>query len=200
MNLMNLVLVKHAQPILDAAVPASLWRLSPEGEVQARHLARRLEEFRPLFLASSSEPKAMRTGEIVAAALGVPMRAVPGLEEFDRPALPLMSPAAHEELNAPIFDDPSVVVLGRESGAQALARFTAGVTMALDSASQAGNLVIVAHGTVISLFVAAHNDIDPKALWKRLTCPSYVVVRLPGFVLERVVEHAGNEAGRSSEW
>ena len=36
----RLILVKHAQPILDAAVPPARWQLGIEGERQANRLAR----------------------------------------------------------------------------------------------------------------------------------------------------------------
>jgi len=187
----RIILVKHAQPILDATMAPRHWQLSAEGADQARRLAQRLAEFMPFTLACSREPKAQRTGAIVAEELDLPMRVVEGLEEFDRPALPLMPAAEHEHLNARIFTDLSRVVIGRESGAQALARFREGVMTALDGAPDTKTLVVVTHGTVMSLLVAAHNDIDPMDLWKRLTCPSFVVLALPGFALARIVEHAG---------
>jgi broad specificity phosphatase PhoE len=185
----ELILVKHAQPILDPAVPPKYWQLSPEGENQAERLARVLVQFMPFTLASSTEPKAQRTAEIAGEALGVQIHTVEGLHEFDRPALPIMSAVEHERLNTAIFDDLSRVMIGSESGAQALARFTAGVHTALETAAGSRTLVTVAHGTVISLLVAAHNTIDPRGLWKRLQCPSFIVLALPGFRLVRVEDN-----------
>src|SRR4051812_34023473 len=121
------VLVKHALPILRAEVPPRLWHLGPEGELQATRIARQLAKFQPCTLACSREPKAVRTAELVAAELGIGLRVVDGLEEFDRPALPLVSAAEHARLNAQIFEEPSRAVLGSESAAHALARFSAGL-------------------------------------------------------------------------
>jgi broad specificity phosphatase PhoE len=199
----ELILVKHAQPILDPAVPPKDWQLSPEGENQAERLARVLAPFMPFTLASSREKKARRTAEIAGGTLGLQVHTVEGLHEFDRPALPLMSAVEHERLNTAIFDDLSRVMIGRESGAQALARFTAGVHAALDTLAGSRTLVAVTHGTVISLFVAAHNAIDPRQLWKRLQCPSFVALALPGFRLVRVEDdpvggNAIRNAGLSS--
>jgi hypothetical protein len=39
----------------------------------------------------------------------------------------------------------------------------------------------------MSLFVAAHNDIDGFGLWKRLACPSFVVLDVPSFLLREAV-------------
>lgn len=188
----RIVLVKHAQPILEPTVAARYWALSREGEDQARRLARRLEQFMPFALACSCELKARRTGEIVAGELGVPMRIVDRLEEFDRPVLPLMPAAEYAQLNARIFDDLSTAVIGNESGAQALARFTAGIRKVLEGVPDTESLVVVTHGTVISLLVSAHNDVDPMDLWKRLKCPSFVVLTLPTFKLVGVVDQASD--------
>ena len=48
-------------------------------------------------------------------------------------------------------------------------------------------LAIVAHGTVISLYVAHKTDADPLTLWKRLDTPSYIVIDLPEFQIVEVV-------------
>jgi broad specificity phosphatase PhoE len=177
----RLVLVKHAQPVLDSAVPARFWRLGPEGEEQSHRLAETLEQFLPLALVCSSEPKASRTAEIVAAHLGVRMRTIDGLEELDRPSLPLMSAEEHERFNASIFLERSRAVLGTESADQALARFSAAMATAIDETPHDHNLVVIAHGTVISLFVSKYKVVDSFELWKTLRCASFVELALPSF-------------------
>jgi broad specificity phosphatase PhoE len=186
----RLVLVKHAQPVLDAAVPARLWTLGEVGEVQATRLAWKLRELMPLTLVCSREPKAKRTCEIVASELGVSMRVVDGLEELDRPVLPLMSAEEHDRLNSRIFEDLAKPGIGEESGLQALGRFTTALTKAIDEAAT-DTLVVVTHGTVVSLLVSKHNDVDPIALWRRLSCPSFAVLTLPTFELRAIVDHLG---------
>lgn len=171
----HIVLVKHAMPVLDDSVPPREWVLGAEGETQAKRLASKLERFDPPRLAASPEPKARRTGEIVAAQLGVGCTVIEGLEELDRPAAPLVGAEEHERRNAAIFAEPSRVVLGRESADDARTRFHAAISRALSQAP--GTPVVVAHGTVISLFVAEHNaEVDAFELWKRLKAPSFVVL------------------------
>lgn len=184
-----IVLVKHAQPVLEAAVPPRLWQLSVEGEAQARRLAERLAEFMPLTLVCSKEPKAKRTCEMLSDELRVPLRVIGGLEEIDRPVLPISSPDEYQRLNARLFQDLSTPAIGRESGAQALSRLSAALTTAIEASPGTDTLVVVTHGTVIALLVAKHNEMDAMDLWKRLTCPSFVVLALPGFELRRVVDH-----------
>jgi broad specificity phosphatase PhoE len=187
----QVILVKHALPVLDDTVPAREWRLGAEGEAQAGLLAQRLREKAPFRLVSSPEPKAARTAEILSAALGLSSAVREGLEEFDRPVLPLLSKPEHAALNAAIFAEPSRRVLGRESGAEALARFSRALAAAVADAPPALPLVAVTHGTVIALLVAAHNSgVDGFDLWKRLTCPSFVVLGWPRLELVEVVEHA----------
>lgn len=182
-----IVLVKHAQPVLDGSRPAREWRLSPEGEEQARRLARELRRFAPFRLASSPEPKAARTAEIVATELGVSLALVDGLRELDRPALPIMSAEEHERLNARLFADFDAPVIGSESARDALDRFSRAVA---DLAAQdpASNLVAVAHGTVIALLVGARGGMDARLVWKRLQCPSFVVLDTPSLALREIVD------------
>jgi broad specificity phosphatase PhoE len=187
----QIVLVKHALPTLDASVAAREWRLGADGEAQARALAGRLRSFAPSALFSSPEPKAARTAELVGMGLGLVHRIGQGLEEFDRPVLPLLPAGEHAALNAPIFSEPDRQVLGRESGAAALRRFEAALAALVDAERAPGTLVIISHGTVIALLVAAHNDVDGFHLWRELSCASFVVLTYPGFGLTSPVERLG---------
>lgn len=186
MTCTRVVLVKHASPILDPSRPAWEWHLGEEGEAQSRRLARRLRMFSPLRLVASREPKAFKTGQIVAVELDLPITSVEGLEEFDRPVLPMMSKAEHERVNAAIFADLDRQVLGRESARGALGRFSAALNGQLAQTDEP-TLVVITHGTVISLFAGAHNEVDALGLWKRLSCPSFVVMEVPTFAIVEVV-------------
>jgi len=185
----RLVLVKHAQPVLDPTTPAREWQLSEAGEAQSRRLAASLREFLPCRLVASPEPKAARTAEVVGTELGVASLPVGGLEEIDRPVLPILSPAEHERVNAAIFTDRDRAALGNESAEAALARFSHAVIAERDRARADGrHLIVITHGTVIALFVAAHNVIDPFALWKRLQCPALVVLDATTLALAGIVD------------
>jgi broad specificity phosphatase PhoE len=183
------VLVKHAQPVLDPTRPPCEWRLGEDGEAQARRLALRLRRFLPFHLVSSPEPKARRTMEIVAADLHVETKkTVEGLRELDRAALPIMSVEDHRSLNARVFAELDMPVVGAESARTARDRFAAAVRAEV-AAHPRENAVIIAHGTVISLLVAAANDrVDAFELWTRLRCPSLVVLDGSTLALREVVE------------
>jgi broad specificity phosphatase PhoE len=169
-------------PVLDAARPAREWTLGPDGERQAAKLATRLRPLKPFRLVSSPEPKAVTTAEILAGTLGVTTYPVDGLQEFDRPALPILPPDEHERVNAEIFARPDRPVLGHESADAALARFRKALLAEVAKHSES-DLVVVSHGTVMALFVAAHNPLDAFSVWKRLPCAGCVVLRVPGYSL-----------------
>jgi 2,3-bisphosphoglycerate-dependent phosphoglycerate mutase len=183
----RLVLVKHALPALDDSRPACEWQLGAEGEEQARRLAVTLRRFVPFRLFSSTEPKAARTAEIVAAELGIEMASFDGLHEIDRPVLPIMPREEHERFNARLFTAFDEPVIGTESARAALGRFAPAVQDLVEQ-EPAQNVVVVTHGTVIALFVAAHNQVDAFQLWQRLPCSACVVLGLPALELLETVD------------
>lgn len=177
------ILVKHALPELEAGVAPRHWTLGMRGETGARRLASELRRFGSFRLEHSPEPKARRTAERVALELGLEPHERGGLEEIDRPAAPIVSRAEHTAQNARLFATRSLAVVGSESAEQALARFESALGAALAETPADQHLVVITHGTVISLFVEAHDAIDGFALWQRLQCPSFVVLLAAGYRL-----------------
>jgi broad specificity phosphatase PhoE len=81
-----------------------------------------------------------------------------------------------------LFVHADMLVMGSETATQARERFARAVEAVLQR-HMAGNVVIVARGTVITLFVAAVAGIEPFPLWQRLG--------LPGLELRAVVDSVG---------
>jgi broad specificity phosphatase PhoE len=181
----KLILAKHAMPQLQADMPAARWHLSADGIAGAKRLAERLRAHEPNMIVSSTEPKALETATIVAEALGVRLDSPFGLHEHERPEPGLLEQAEFERRVAELFARPIEVVFGAESAADALRRFATAVDRAV--ADDRGNVAIISHGTVISLFVAARAHEDGRALWKTLGLPSYVILELPTFRLTELV-------------
>jgi broad specificity phosphatase PhoE len=184
----SLVLVKHSAPTVSATVPAAEWRLSPAGAARCVELARRLRQFDTRAIASSVEPKAVETATLVGQELGRPVDLVPGLQEHDRSDTALLGDAEFGATVAALFARPHDLVFGRETAAAALARFDLAVTSLAAAVPEPDDVIVVSHGTVISLFVAAHAGIDGLALWKRLGLPSFVVLDRTSLALVRVEE------------
>jgi 2,3-bisphosphoglycerate-dependent phosphoglycerate mutase len=175
-------------PVIDESCPPRRWQLGELGRRQSEWIARKLPGS-VSFIYSSREPKAHQTAKILGWTLGLEVIELDGLEEFDRPALPLMSKEEHQRLNREIFDSPDRRVLGDESANAALERFEGVVKKIVfeEKLTEGGATIVVTHGTVISLFVAKYNPMDAFELWGKLSCPSFVELQIPDFRLVNVV-------------
>ncbi len=170
-----------------STVPAKEWRLSQSGQVRCSALAEKLESFSPDVIISSTEPKAIETAQIVAHQLNKPLNTVEGLHEHDRTGVGLFNKEQFEIKVKDFFENPDKLIFGRETANQALARFSKALTSAeLDHPNK--NIVIVAHGTVITLFVNQFNTIETFSFWRKLDLPSFVVLSLPQHKLVKLVE------------
>jgi len=181
-----LVLVKHALPDLRADLAPRDWQLGQRGRLGTKRLATALLEFRPFRLENSPEAKAAQTAELIAIELRLRHHERAGLEEIDRPAQPILPRELHIAHNAPLFSEPTRAIVGAESAERALTRFEAAIAGALLDTTFGEHLVVITHGTVISLFVAAHNSVDAFALWQRLSCPAIVRLSIADYALLEV--------------
>lgn len=172
-----LILVKHSLPGIEKSVTAHQWRLSEEGRARAARLAKKLRSFQPEVIVSSIEPKAKETAEIMAGVLGLELYVAEGLHEHDRRDVPFLSPAQFQTSVQNLFQEPDKLVFGNETANEAHARFERAVETALKSHPNR-IMVIVAHGTVISLFVSRFIGCSGFQLWSELSLPSFVVVDL----------------------
>lgn len=172
-----LILVKHSIPAREADRPANTWRLSEEGRRRAQRLAEQLKDFQPEVLVSSKEPKAKETAEIIAGLLQLEMQVVEGLHEHDRSNVPYLSAEVFHASVHEFFLKPAELVFGRETGNQAYTRFYRAVHSVL-STHRDKTVVIVTHGTVLSLFVSRLTGVDALSLWKELGLPSFIAMEV----------------------
>jgi broad specificity phosphatase PhoE len=186
----TLILVKHAMPVVEPHTPPSSWRLSEEGRQQSLVLAERLEDYALERVITSEEPKAAETAKIVAERLGLAWSVAPGLHEHDRTDADFGTQNEFESVARTFFENPGSLVWGSETAEQASARFTSGVRAVLEEHPE-GNLALVAHGTVITLFLTHHEDFDPHGFWCSLGLPSFCALSLPDFVLQDAVFDVG---------
>jgi broad specificity phosphatase PhoE len=171
----GLIFFRHSLPVIDPAIPAREWRLSEEGQLRCRLLAERLANFNPQRIVSSLEPKALETAQIVAETLGMPYESTGGLHEHVRSRTGHASQEAFEASVKAFFEQPGQLVFGDETADQAHTRFTQAVEVIQERYPGQAPLVIVTHGTVISLFVARTCGVDPFCLWKSLKLPCMVI-------------------------
>jgi broad specificity phosphatase PhoE len=184
----KLILVKHASPRIDPAVPSPRWVLSDAGRERCAWLAQELSQHGVRRLFSSLEPKALETAALAGVALGLPVDPRPDLHENDRTGFGFGTDDVLKAAIRGFFDRPSEIVMGRESADAAFVRFAAAVSSAVTDAG-GRDLAIVTHGTVLTLFVSRHNAVAPFDFWESLRLPSYVVLDVARFAFDGQVRN-----------
>lgn len=173
----HLILVKHSVPEIEKDRPANTWKLSKEGQLRAQRLAEQLESFAPEVILSSNEPKAKETAEILARHLQLSMQILPDLHEHDRSGVPYLSHDVFQASIRDFFQKPNELVFGKETAHQAYVRFYRAIHSILNENSNK-TVVIVTHGTVISLFVSRLTGSSDLELWSQLGLPSFIAMDL----------------------
>jgi broad specificity phosphatase PhoE len=173
----HLILVKHSLPEIVENLPARQWKLSDEGRIRTQQLAERLLPFQPEYIISSVEPKAKETAEIIAGRHHLELRIAYDLHEHNRSKTPYLSKGEFQAAMHEFFEKPDMLVFGSETADEAYARFHQAVRSILDCHPNE-TVVIVSHGTVISLFVSRLTGISGLSLWNELGLPSFIVIEV----------------------
>ena len=173
-----LILVKHSLPEIVENMPAREWELSEAGRVLAQKLAVRLNRYQPKVIISSVEPKAKQTAEMIAAKHNLDLQLVEGLHEHDRSKVGYLPKDEFQAAVREFFEKPAALVFGSETADACHARFEQAVVRSIMDQNLDKTVVIVAHGTVISLFVSRLTGIADWLLWNDLALPSFVVVNV----------------------
>jgi broad specificity phosphatase PhoE len=173
----HLILVKHSVPEIEKDRPANTWRLSKEGQLRAYRLTEQLESFAPEVILSSNEPKAKETADILASRFQLDVQILADLHEHDRSYVPYLSHDAFQSSIRDFFQKPNELVFGRETANQAYARFYRAIHFILNQ-HRNKTVIIVTHGTVISLFISRLTGSSDLELWNQLGLPSFVAMDL----------------------
>lgn len=171
----SLILVRHSLPEIQKERPAREWKLSPDGRLRAKLLSERIRSYPVEVVFSSVEPKAVETAQILAAACDVGLHLVEDLREHDRSNVPFLTRPEFESAVREFFRQPDTLVFGCETANQAYERFSGVITSVLEDYKDQ-DVAIVAHGTVISLFVSRLTGTSAFDFWKKLGLPSFVVI------------------------
>lgn len=182
-----MILIRHADPVIQPCTAPVNWPLSTSGHNQAIALANRLSAFQPDAICTSPERKARETAEVLGAKLHLEVTIVPNLREHDRDGVPFLhTPGEFEESVRRLFEFPFERTFGNESAAAALARFRQGIAQVI--ALDARLPVVVSHGTVMSLLVAAELGGDAFRIWEQLRAPCYVPPQWRGWRQARCLQ------------
>lgn len=175
---MALVLVKHSLPAIDPAARPDSWSLNDTGRRRCRRLADLLVPYVPATMVTSPEPKAQETAALLTDRLGGEVAVEHNRREQERSALGWLGDDAFEEVVLSAMERPWERLLGMAPVDHARSRFTRTMERLIARHSP-GNVIVVAHGTVISLFAAPLLGMPVADLWRRLGLPSLVALSLP---------------------
>jgi len=134
---------------------------------------------------TSSEPKAVETCQIIAGLVGKTFTTVDDLREHERSGVGWLDIERFEKAVAKFFEQPQALVFGDETADQTYERFARAIIRVIERHPNR-NIAIIAHGTVIALFVARALGLHPMLFWRQLGLPSFVVLPLPE--MDRVIE------------
>jgi 2,3-bisphosphoglycerate-dependent phosphoglycerate mutase len=174
----DLVLVRHAVPFLPVpGGPDDFGRgLTDEGHAQAEQLAAELTALEPVEIVSSPYLRAVQTVAPAARRLGLPVRAVPALREWDSGLAPRPDFAEHY---AASWADPGFVRPGGESLARLSERAVAALAE-LAGRHGGGTVVVGSHGTFVSRALAGFGVAVDWAFSQAMPMPAVYRLRFDG--------------------
>lgn len=184
----KLILVKHSVPILNGEVPSNEWVLSEVGKNNCKKLSKMLAKYETNYIFSSNEPKAIETAKLVAGILNKDVKIELGLHEHERTNEKLLSSELFISKMKEFFTKQDELIFGEETAIQAQKRFFNAVKE-ITNKYQEENIIIVTHGTVITLFISMFNKINSYEVWSSLELPSYVELSIPNFKIEKLVKN-----------
>jgi broad specificity phosphatase PhoE len=171
----QLTLIRHSLPEIKKDLSAREWRLSEQGKARAGRLADILQSHGFDLIATSHEPKALETAQILADQYGLNLQLIPGLHEHERKTTPYLSRSEFEAVIRRFFEEPGIFVFGEETADQAHERFSGAVHSIL-SGNKNSKIAIVSHGTVISLFISRLTGQPGFKIWSELGLPCFIVL------------------------
>ncbi len=169
----RLLLIRHGAPLIMEDASAREWPLSDAGRQACEQFVERLAEYRVTAILSSAELKARETAVILAARLGLTPSVDADLNEHRRENVPYLGRPVFEAAIRRLFAEPETLAFGQETAAQAYTRFAGAVQRAL-AAQPTGDVALVTHGTVMTLYAERHVGIEPFTFWQALTMPDIV--------------------------
>jgi len=177
----KLILIRHSDVEQIPEVTTKLWQLSENGRNLSRTLAPQIATYNPTQIITSTEPKAIETGHIIADELGgIPCQSAPDLHEHERANTPYYpTKKAFRAAVSQFFLQPNELVMGEETAVQAQTRFVNAVNTVMTT-HPTGNIAIVTRGTVLTLFATHHQpQLNPIPFWKNLALPCAFVTDWP---------------------
>lgn len=103
-----------------------------------------------------------------------------------------LTPLRNLKLRFPHFSSTRAsLVFGSETADEAHRRFSLALYEVIETLP-GSNLVVVTHGTVLTLFTTRLTGADPYLFWRGLGMPAYVVVSVPAMKVLEVCTKIGD--------
>ncbi len=185
-SVQRLILVRHLLPEKIAKLPARDWPLSAEGRERSELLAQRLANFQPSTITASNELKAIETAQIIAQKFNQSVEVFAELNEHNRSNLSFIEEKKFIEILTAFFTTLDELVMGLKTATQAHQRFQQAVENII-AKTPTGDVMIVSHGTVMTLFIAAFTGKQPFHFWQELEHPMAIVLALPNLKLLEII-------------
>lgn len=180
-----LILVRHAQPVVDPNSPSECWVLAEDSAAATAVLAQSLKPYAPRRILCGDEPKMLGTAEALTGVLGGTAERTAALSEHQRRTTKFGDKVAFEAAIKTLFERPGEIVYGEESADMTYARFAACLDEAL--AREPAPVIAVSGGTAISIFLSRRAGVDAFSTWKGLRLPMAFVLDRASWAIDRIV-------------
>ena len=176
--LTHLILVRHSISQPEPGISAHRWTLTAEGQTRCAALAAQLRPYHITRIATSDEPKAVATAQLLSVHLetAAPLAIEPDFRETRRETAPYFD--SEGEFHAAVhaaMTRPDEVLFGEESFSDARRRITLALGRAMN-AHHSETLAVVTHGTIMSLLLGHISETDPFEIWRGLGMPAFAVL------------------------
>lgn len=174
----HLILVRHSITQPQPGISAHQWPLTIEGQARCAALAIRLRPYRIARIATSDEPKAISTAQLLAAHLEItaPLIIEPDFRETRRETTHYFD--SEGEFHAAVhaaMNKPDEVLFGEEAFSDARRRITLALGRVMDL-HDSETLAVVTHGTIMSLLLGYVSERNTFEIWRGLGMPAFAVL------------------------
>lgn len=173
---MKLTLIRHAKSQVDPRVPITLWGLAADGihaatTLSGQPLVRDID-----VMYSSLQTKAIETMLLLAKPNVVPMRTSSGLAEISSFTNEYFGGLDYDYNLEQFFGGQLARIAGGETAAEALSRFRAALDGIMLAEPEAGNIGVVTHGAILTVFTAEIAGSRPIEVLPRIETPDVAVL------------------------
>ncbi|MFC4403924.1 histidine phosphatase family protein [Gracilibacillus xinjiangensis] len=184
----RLILIRHSIPVIEAGVPSNEWVLAEEGIDKARIIAKKLSGYCFGKLYTSMEPKAIETAKIIADHTNSSYEKIADVHEHLRTSnRKVFTGDEWLAIMQQLFTKQDRFIFGDETAGAAKSRFDEAIKKLIKTHTSNEDILLVTHGTVMSLFLSLYNHLDGFEIWCSLGMPAYVELTVSDYQIQNIV-------------